>query len=32
LSPFAQVALIESYFDTANGFQNKDAHCCERRT
>ncbi|KRY05464.1 hypothetical protein T12_4552 [Trichinella patagoniensis] len=32
LSRVAQVALIEIYFDTVNGFRNKDAHCCERRT
>ncbi|KRX31841.1 hypothetical protein T05_597 [Trichinella murrelli] len=32
LSRVAQVALIEIYFDTVNGFRNKDAPCCERRT
>ncbi|KRZ64486.1 hypothetical protein T08_12819 [Trichinella sp. T8] len=32
LSQVAQVALTEIYFDTVNGFRNKDAHCCERRT
>ncbi|KRY03363.1 hypothetical protein T12_9858 [Trichinella patagoniensis] len=30
LSPVAQVALTEIYFDTVNGFRNKDAPCCKR--